>query len=132
MSDLFADYLGQFLWVYINDILIYSDTEQDHHKQNLKTSSGPPRGVIVPLVLVVHHDPPWSTSSVKFQKVWIRMDQSGPGGPRGPHPLLVDQQRSGPPWTTLRHFPYELKHIAMVYDKLKQAQFYASRKKSEF
>jgi len=55
MSDLFADYLGQFMWVYINDILIYSDTEQDH-----------------------------------------------------------------------------LKQIAMVCDKLKQAQFYASRKKSEF
>jgi hypothetical protein len=55
MSDLFADYLGQFMWVYIDDILIYSDTEQDH-----------------------------------------------------------------------------LKHIAMVCDKLKQAQFYASRKKSEF
>jgi len=52
MSDLFADYLGQFLWVYIDDILIYSDTEQDH-----------------------------------------------------------------------------LNHIAMVCDKLKQAQFYASRKK---
>jgi len=55
MSDLFADYLGQFMWVYIDDILIYSDTEQDH-----------------------------------------------------------------------------LKHIPMVCDKLKQTQFYASRKKSEF
>ena len=55
MSDLFADYLGQFMWVYIDDILIYSDTEQDH-----------------------------------------------------------------------------LKHSALVCDKLKQAQFYASRKKSEF
>ena len=55
MSDLFADYLGQFLWVYIDDILIFSNTEEDH-----------------------------------------------------------------------------LRHIAMVCDKLKQAQFYASRKKSEF
>ena len=55
MSDLFADYLGQFMWVYIDDILMYSNIEQDH-----------------------------------------------------------------------------LKHIAMVYNKLKQAQFYASRKKSEF
>jgi len=55
MSDLFADYLGQFMWGYIDDIIIYSDTEQDH-----------------------------------------------------------------------------LKHIAMVCDKLKQAQFYACRKKSEF
>jgi len=32
MSDLFADYLGQFMWVYIDDILIYSDTEPDHLK----------------------------------------------------------------------------------------------------
>jgi len=32
MSDLFADYLGQFMWVYIDDILIYSETEQDHRK----------------------------------------------------------------------------------------------------
>jgi len=55
MSDFFADYLGQFIWVYIDDMLTYSDTEQDH-----------------------------------------------------------------------------LKHIAMVCDKLKQAQFYAIRKKSEF
>jgi len=55
MSDLFADYLGQLMWVYFDDILIYSDTQQDH-----------------------------------------------------------------------------LKHIAMVCDELKQAQFYASRKKSEF
>jgi len=55
MSDLFADYLGQFMWVYIDDILIYSDTETDH-----------------------------------------------------------------------------LKHIGMVCDKLKQSQFYTSRKKSEF
>jgi len=60
---------------------------------------------MVPLVLPVHPDPPWSTFSAKFQKVWIRMDRSGPGGPRGPQPPLVDQERSGPPWTTLRHFP---------------------------
>jgi len=33
------------------------------------------------------------------------MDRSGPGGPRGPQPPLVDQERSGPPWTTLQHFP---------------------------
>jgi len=55
MSDLFANDIGPFMWVYIDDILIYSDTEQDH-----------------------------------------------------------------------------LKHIAMVCDKRKQAQFYPSRKKSEF
>jgi len=50
----------------------------DLHQQNVKTSPGPPRGVMVPLVLLVHPDPPWSTFSVKFQKGWIRMDRSGP------------------------------------------------------
>ena len=30
MLDLFADYLGQFMWVYIDDNLIYFDTEEDH------------------------------------------------------------------------------------------------------
>ena len=54
MSDLFADYLGEFFWGDIDDILIYSDTKEDH-----------------------------------------------------------------------------MKDIAMVSDKLKQARFYASRKKSE-
>ena len=78
---------------------------KDLHQQNVKTSPGPPTGVMIPLVLLVHPDPPWSTFSVKFQKVWIRMDRSGPGGPRGPQPPLVDQERSGPPWTMLRHFP---------------------------
>ena len=55
VSDLFADYFEQFIWVYIDDIIIYSDTEEDH-----------------------------------------------------------------------------MKHLGMVCDKLKQAKFYASRKKSEF
>jgi len=36
------------------------------------------------------------------------MDQSGPGGPRGPQPPLVDQERSARPWTLLRHFPAAL------------------------
>jgi len=75
------------------------------HQQNVKSSPGPPRGVMVPLVLMVHPDPPWSTFLAKFQKVWIRMDGGGPGGPRGPQPPLVDQGCSGLPWTTLRHFP---------------------------
>jgi len=75
--------------------------ERGKHQQNVKTSPGPPRGVIIPLVLRVHPDSPWSIFSVKFQKVWIRMDRSGPGGPQGPRPPLVDQERSGPPWTTL-------------------------------
>jgi len=78
---------------------------QTEHQQHVKTTPGPPRGVMVPLVLLVHPEPPWSTLSVKFEKLWIRADQSGPGGPQGPQPPLVDQGRSGPPWTTLRHFP---------------------------
>jgi len=36
------------------------------HQQNVKTSPGPPRGVMVPLVLLVHPDPPLSRFSVKF------------------------------------------------------------------
>ena len=63
---------------------------------------------MVPLLLVVHPDQAWSTFSVKSQKVSIRMDQSGPGGPRGPQPPLVDQERSARPWTLLRHFPAAL------------------------
>jgi len=41
MSDLFADYLGKFIWVYIDDILIYSDTEQDHLKHIAKVCDKP-------------------------------------------------------------------------------------------
>jgi len=85
---------------------------QRTHQQNVKTSPGPPRGVMVPLVLLVHPDPPWSTSSVRFQKVWIRMDRSGPGAPRGPQPPLVDQERSGPPLSTLQHFPDAVRFIS--------------------
>jgi len=33
------------------------------------------------------------------------MDRSGPGGQWGPQPPMVELERSGPPWTTLRHFP---------------------------
>ena len=75
------------------------------HQQNVKTSPGPPRGVMVLLVLLVHPGPPWSTFSVKFQKVRIRMNQSGPGGPQEPQPPLVDLEHSGTPWTMLQHFP---------------------------
>jgi len=32
MSDLMVDFLGMFVWVYIDDILIFSDTEEDHLK----------------------------------------------------------------------------------------------------
>ena len=84
---------------------VTDNEERTMHQPNVKTSRGPPRGVMVPLVLLVHPYPPWSTFSVKFQKVWIRMDRIRPGGPRGPQPPLVDQERSGPLWTMLRHFP---------------------------
>jgi len=33
MSDLMADLLGKFVWVYIHDIIIFSDTEEDYLKQ---------------------------------------------------------------------------------------------------
>ena len=33
------------------------------------------------------------------------MDRSASGGPQGPQPALVDQEHSGPPWTTLPHLP---------------------------
>jgi len=62
-------------------------------------------GLWCPLVLMVHPDPPWTRFSVKFEKVWIRIDRSQPGGPGGRQPPLVDQERSGPAWTMLRHFP---------------------------
>jgi len=32
--------------------------EDDLHQHNVKTTPGPPRGVMVPLVLLVHPDPP--------------------------------------------------------------------------
>jgi len=32
MSDQLADNLGQFMWVYIPNILIYSDTKEEHWK----------------------------------------------------------------------------------------------------
>ena len=44
------------------------------HQQNGKTIPGPQRGVMIPQVRLVHIDPPWSTFSVKSEKVWIRAD----------------------------------------------------------
>ena len=85
-----------------------------NHQQNVKTTHGPPRGVMVPLVLLIHPDPPWSTFLVKFEKVWIRMDQSRSGGPRGPQPRLVDQEPSGPPWTTVRYFPNARQRLSVT------------------
>jgi len=61
------------------------------HQQNVKPSPGPPRGVIVPLVLLVHPDPPWSPFWVKFRKKcgseWIGVEQ-------------VDHGDHNPPWWT--------------------------------
>jgi len=92
------------------------------HQQNVKTSPAPRRGVMVPLVLLVNPDRPWSTFSVKFQNVWISMHRSGPDGPRGPQPPLVDHEHSGPPWTTLGHFPDACAPITSI---LSQRQHYS-------
>jgi len=40
------------------DLLIYCHRPNKVHQQNVKTSPGPPRGVMAPLVLRVHPDPP--------------------------------------------------------------------------
>jgi len=96
------------VWAVVKTILLGASPDIWYlvvHQQNVKASPGPPKRVMVPQVVLVHPDPPWSTFSVKFEKVWIRMHRSGPGRPRGPRPPLVDQERSGPLWTTLRHFP---------------------------
>ena len=45
---------------------------------------GPPRGVVVPVVHLVHSDPLWSTLLEILPKMWIWVDQGGPGGPGGP------------------------------------------------
>src|SRR5712691_4541597 len=74
------------------------------HQQNDFGPPGPPRGVMVLLVHPGVRWSSWSTFFEKLEKVWIRADQVGPGGPRGPRPPLVDQERSGPTWTTLQHF----------------------------
>jgi len=69
------------------------------HQQDVKTSHGPPRGVMGPLVVLVHPDLSRSTFSVQYERGWIRMDRSGPGGTRGPQPRWVDhsaQDHLGP------------------------------------
>ena len=54
-----GDRIAQFIIEKINNVEL-------QHQQNVKTTPGPPRGVMVPLVLLVHPDPPWSTFSVNF------------------------------------------------------------------
>jgi len=120
MNTILPEFLDQGVVVYLDDILIYSKTIEEHqsvvkhilarlerhdlavflkislfhvdrveflayivgksgvtisekkldsiliHQQNVKTTSGPPRGVMVPLVLLIHPDPPWSTFSANF------------------------------------------------------------------
>jgi len=46
-------------------------------QQNVITTASPRRRGMVIGVLLVYCDPHWSTFSVKFEKVWIRVDQSG-------------------------------------------------------
>jgi len=53
---------------------------------------GPPRGVVVPMVHLVHticSDPHFSKG---LPKIWTRVAQGGPGGPGGPQPPWVDQE----------------------------------------
>jgi len=45
---------------------------------------GPPRGVVVPVVHLVHSNRLSSTLLEILPKMWIRVDQGGPGGPEGP------------------------------------------------
>ena len=64
---------------------------------------------MVLVVLLVHHNPPWSTIS----GVWLhevnqagsRWTRSRPGARAGPWCWVVDQERSGPPWSAQKHFP---------------------------
>ena len=66
---------------------------------------------MVPVVLLVHLDAPWSA----ICEVWLHeVDQagswwtrSGPGAQAGPWCWVVDKERSGPlaPWSTENHFP---------------------------
>ena len=86
-----------------NFICISKMQKQDH------SAPGPTPSSMVPVVPLVHLDPPWSAIS----GVWLhevdqagsRWTRSGPGAPAGPWCRVVDQRRSGPPWSTKKHFP---------------------------
>jgi len=61
------------------------------HQENVGTWSkvvlnapGPPRGVVVPVVHLIHCDPFLSTLFEILPKMWTRVDQGGPGGSGGP------------------------------------------------
>ena len=64
---------------------------------------------MVPVVPLVHLDPPWTAIS----GVWLhevvqagsRWSRGGPGAPAGPWCWVVDQERSGPLWSTKKLFP---------------------------
>ena len=73
------------------------------------SAPGPTPSSMVPLVPMVHLDSPWSAIS----GVWLhKVDQAGPRWPRsGPGELaepwswVLNQERSGPPWLSKKHFP---------------------------
>src|ERR1700760_2390120 len=64
---------------------------------------------MVPVIPLVHLDPSWTAIS----GVWLhevvqagsRWSRGGPGAPAGPWCWVVDQERSGPPWSTKKLFP---------------------------
>ena len=63
---------------------------------------------MVPVVLLVHLDPPWTAIS----RVWLhevdqagsRWSTGGPGAQAGPWCWVVDQERSGPLWSIKKLF----------------------------
>ena len=64
---------------------------------------------MVPVVPLVHLDPPWTAIS----GVWLhevvqagsRWSRGGPGAPAGPWCWVLDQEHSGPLWSTKTLFP---------------------------
>src|ERR1700761_932508 len=64
---------------------------------------------MVPVVPLVHLDPPWTAIS----RVWLhevdqarsRWSRGGLGALAGPWCWVVDQEHSGPPWSTKKLFP---------------------------
>ena len=84
---------------------------QNLHQQNVKqdhSTPGPTHSSMVPVVPLVHLDPPLSAISGmwlhKVDQAGSRWTRSGPGAPAGPWCWVVDQGRSGPPWSTKKNF----------------------------